>query len=226
MRKFRRALFGFALAALLAGCATQKLDIVVTTAVHGNEPSGYHVQEALAEQGFIVFGPCNPWGLANNSRYLEDGADLNRVFGADDYPEVVAVKRFLAENPPGLLLDLHEDPGGTACYLIQHGPDDDIGRRIIDAMKDEFPFDPSPRFMVVQGKDGLLLPTLQQLRALKFVNVYGLAFHAWYTYQCTAIVTECPGSWDMERKKAFQLRVCELAKKFYLEQKQAGAPTS
>jgi hypothetical protein len=125
--------------ALLAACSTPpsngdappepapKLDIVVTTAVHGNEPSGYHVQEQLAEQGFIVFGPCNPWGLKHNKRHLENGDDLNRSFADSDYPEVLAVKKFLAENTPGLLLDLHEDPDGTGCYLIQHGPDDDIG---------------------------------------------------------------------------------------------------
>jgi hypothetical protein len=196
-----------------------RLDIVVTTAVHGNEPSGYHVQEQLAVQGFRVFGPCNPWGLANNRRHLENGDDLNRAFGDSDYPEVLAVKKFLRDNPPKLLLDLHEDPNGTGAYLIQHGPDDDIGRRIIDAMKDEFEFDPAPKFLVVEGENGLLKPTMEQFRALKFIGVYGLAFYAWDTYGCTAIVTECPGKWPMERKKAYQLRVCELANRFYSEGK-------
>jgi hypothetical protein len=202
----------------LVGCSTTP-DIVVTTGVHGNEPSGVHAMDELKLRGFIVFGPCNPWGFENNKRHLENGDDLNRSFADSDYPEVLAVKKFLAENPPGLLLDLHEDPDGTGCYLIQHGPDDDIGRRIIDAMKDEFEFHPNPRFLLVKGEDGLLLPTIEQLRALKLFKIYGLAFHAWDTYGCTAIVTECPGSWDMEKKKAYQLRVCELAKKFYVERK-------
>jgi hypothetical protein len=191
--------------------------IVVTTGVHGNEPSGVHVMDTLKEQGFIVYGPCNPWGIKNNRRGLENGNDLNRMFGTNDCPEAEAVKKFLNENPPGLLLDIHEDPNGEGAYLIQHGPNDDLSRRIIDEMKDEFEFDPNPQFLVVKGEDGLLKPTIEQLRGLKFVNTYGLAYHAWYTFGCTAIVTECPGRWDMEKKKRYALRVCELAKKFYSE---------
>jgi hypothetical protein len=211
---------------LLAGCASTQRDveqrspvaeIVITTGVHGNEPSGWLVQDQLAAMGFTVFGPCNPWGIKHGKRHLEDGRDLNRLFGEEGVPEVDAVKRFLKANPPKLLLDLHEDPGATGAYLIQHGPDDDIGRRIIDAMKDEFEFEPNPRFMMVTGEDGLLKPEIQHLRAMRLFNIYGLAYYAWMTYGVTTIVTECPGSWPEEKRKAYQLRVCELAKKFHLE---------
>jgi hypothetical protein len=189
--------------------------IVITTGVHGNEPSGWLVQDELATRGFTVFGPCNPWGIKNNSRFLEDGRDLNRIFAVKDSTEVDAVKAFLEANQPDFLLDLHEDPDGTGCYLIQHGPDDDIGRRIIDALKDEFEFDPAPRFMMVEGEDGLLKPTLQHLRGMAFVRIYGLAYYAWATYGCTSIVVECPGSWPEERRKAYQLRVCEVAQELF-----------
>lgn len=192
-----------------------ELGFVITTGVHGNEPSGYLIQDQLIKLGFRVFGPCNEWGIANNSRYLESGDDLNRMFGRADCPQAEAVKKFLAENPPKILFDLHEDPDGTGAYLIQHGPDDEIGRKIIDALKADFEFDPEPSFMVVKGQDGLLKPTIQQLRALKFIGVYGLAYHAWYTHGCTSIVVECPGSWPEEKRKAYQLRVCELAWKFF-----------
>lgn len=215
---------------LLAGCASTSVspaierdpvaDIVITTGVHGNEPSGWLVQDRLAAMGFTVFGPCNLWGIENGKRHLEDGRDLNRLFGEDGVPEVDAVKRFLKANPPRLLLDLHEDPGATGAYLIQHGPDDDIGRRIIDAMKDEFEFDPQPRFMMVTGEDGLLKPETKHLSAMRLFSIYGLAYHAWLTYGVTTIVTECPGSWPEEKRKAYQLRVCELAKQFYLERQQ------
>lgn len=192
-----------------------ELGFVITTGVHGNEPSGWLVQDQLIAMGFRVFGPCNPWGIANNSRYMEDGRDLNRVFAGDDCPDAEAVKKFLAEAPPKFLLDLHEDPGGTGAYLIQHGPDDDIGRRIVDALKDEFEFDPEPKFMTVTGQDGLLKPNAQQLRALKFLRVYGLGAFAYFTYGCTTIVVECPGSWPEEKRKRYQLRVCETALKLW-----------
>jgi hypothetical protein len=191
--------------------------IVITGGVHGDEPSGALVLPELERRGFIVFGPCNPWGLENNSRYLEDGRDMNRIFALDDAPEVVAVKEFLRENPPRLLLDLHEDPGAEAAYLIQHGPGDDIGRRVIDALKDDYEFEPEPRFLMVQGEDGLLKPEMTHLRLMRFGGVYGLAYYAWLTYGCTTIVVECPTSWPMDKKKEYHLRVCELARKFFEE---------
>ncbi|MBZ0137060.1 MAG: succinylglutamate desuccinylase/aspartoacylase family protein [Planctomycetes bacterium] len=189
-------------------------DIVITTGVHGNEPSGWLVQDQLFALGFNVFGPCNPWGIQNNKRELEDGTDLNRAFAWEGYAEVDAVKKFLEENPPGLLLDLHEDPNGTGAYLIQNGPDDDIARAIIDALKDEFEFDPEPR-SVITGENGLVKPTLQQLRGLLFLKVYGLAVYAWANYACTAIVVECPGAWPEDKRKRYQLRVCEVAREIY-----------
>ncbi|MBP9892846.1 MAG: succinylglutamate desuccinylase/aspartoacylase family protein, partial [Planctomycetes bacterium] len=64
--------------------------VVITTGVHGNEPSGYLVQDQLKELGFTVFGPCNPWGIKNNKRELEDGRDLNRFFQDDTIPQVKA----------------------------------------------------------------------------------------------------------------------------------------
>jgi hypothetical protein len=191
--------------------------IVITGGVHGNEPSGALVLPELERMGFTVFGPCNPWGLENNNRNLRDGRDLNRLFARDDVPEVRAVKEFLRLHPPALLLDLHEDPGGTGAYLIQHGPDDDIGRRIIEELKDEFEFDPSPSFLMVKGKDGLLLPGARELGLLNFTGTYGLAFYAWATYGCTTIVTECPGSWPMEKKERYQLRVVETAARIFAE---------
>jgi hypothetical protein len=192
-----------------------KKRIVITTGVHGNEPSGYLIQDQLTKMGFTVFGPCNPWGIKNNNRHLEDGRDLNRIFAQDDCPEVKAVKEFLAANPPDLLLDLHEDPDGTAPYLIQHGPDDDIGRRIIDTMKDDYEFDPEPQFLVVKGEDGLLKPNMQVLRFMAIGKIYGLAYHAWSTYGCTAIVVECPGSWPEEKRKAYTMRVCRTAREMF-----------
>lgn len=194
---------------------TPPADMVITTGVHGNEPSGYLVQSELGDMGFTVFGPCNPWGIENNSRYLEDGRDLNRIFANDDGEEVQAVKAFLKEHPPGFLLDLHEDPDGTGPYLIQHGPEDTIGRRIVDALEHQYDFDPAPRFLMVEGEDGLLKPTRQHLRGMKFLKVYGLGYYAWLTYGCTTIVVECPGSWPKAKRKQYQLDVCQTAAKLY-----------
>jgi hypothetical protein len=186
-------------------------DFIITTGVHGDEPSGAMLQPELEEAGFNVFGPCNPWGLKNNKRGLEDGRDLNRLFGRDDVPEAEAVKDWLKENPPAFLLDLHEDPNGEACYLIVNGPDDDIGRRIVDALKDDWEFADEINMWGIKGTDGVVHPTRQDLNFQAFTKVYSLAFYAWKTYGCTAIVTECPGSWPMDKKKRYHQAVIDTA---------------
>lgn len=186
---------------------------IITTGVHGDEPSGARLQPELEKLGYNVFGPCNPWGLANNKRHLKDGQDLNRVFGSDDVPEAQAVKAFLKDNPPKFLLDLHEDPNGEACYLIVNGPDDEIGRQVVAALKDDWNFAPEVDMWGVKGTDGVLQPSYQQLQFQAFAKIYSLAFYAWKTYGCTAIVVECPGSWPMEKKKKFHLAVIKTAEK-------------
>ncbi|MDC1142850.1 succinylglutamate desuccinylase/aspartoacylase family protein [Planctomycetota bacterium] len=188
-------------------------DFVITTGVHGNEPSGARLQPELERAGFNVFGPCNPWGIKHNKRGLEDGRDLNRLFGRNDVPEAEAVKEWLKENPPAFLLDLHEDPGGEACYLIVNGPEDDIGQRIVAALKDDWKFENDFEMWGIQGSGGVLQPTREDLNFQAFMKVYSLAFYAWKTYGCTGIVVECPGAWPQSKKMKFHQAVIDTALK-------------
>lgn len=190
-------------------------DVVVTGGVHGDEPSGALVLGELAATGVKTFGPCNPWGLENNSRFLENGRDLNRSFARTDTPEVDAVKAFLAENPPGLLLDLHEDGKATGAYLIQHGPDDDLGRRIVTALKHELAFEARPRFTVIEGDDGVLAPSAMMLAAAEMSRMYGLAFSAWRTFGCTTFVVEVPRAWSLEERKRAHRLIVHTARELF-----------
>jgi hypothetical protein len=191
--------------------------VVVTGGVHGTEPSGAAVLDELKAAGFVTFGPCNPWGLAHGSRYLESGRDLNRSFARDDVPEAEAVKAFLDEHPPGLLLDLHEDGDAPGAYLIQHGPEDDLGRRIVDALRDEITWDPKPEFQVIAGEDGVLRPGHLALTAVEMSRYYGLAFHAWKTFEVTTFVVEVPSAWPAERRERAHVRIALTARRLFSE---------
>lgn len=192
-----------------------RTDIVVTGGVHGNEPSGAAVLAELAAAGLQTFGPCNPWGLAHGSRHLEDGRDLNRSFAKTGVPEVDAVKSFLEARRPALLLDLHEDRYATGAYLIQHGPDDDLGHRIVAELDDEIAFEPKPHFNVLEGEGGVLKPGEIVLAAVELSRFYGLAFYAWRTYGCTTFVVEVPHRWPLEKRKHTHRRIVETARRLF-----------
>lgn len=183
----------------------------MTGGVHGDEPSGALVLPELEALGFATFGPCNPWGFAHHKRGLADGRDLNRSFARDDVPEVAAVQRFLEARRPALLLDLHEDRDAAGGYLIQHGPDDDLGRRVIRALGDEFAIDPEPSFLVVTGEDGVLRPSAAVLGVVELSRFYGLAFHAWLALGITTLVVECPRGWPLADRLRWHRRVVETA---------------
>lgn len=186
--------------------------VVITTGVHGNEPSGWLVQEQLKELGFTVFGPCNPWGIKNNKRELEDGRDLNRFFQDDSIPQVKAVHDFLRANVPDLLLDLHEDPTGPrGPYLIQNGPKDKLAEEIIAAL-DEYAWDPEPAWGPMKGSKGIIKPTATVLAWQKYANVFSLAAYAYFTYNVTTLTVEVPGNWPEDKRKAYQLKVCQKAR--------------
>jgi predicted deacylase len=191
--------------------------VIITGGVHGDEPSGALLLPELRDAGLVTFGPCNPWGVANDSRFLADGRDLNRSFHRDDCPEAEAVRAFLAEHPPALLLDLHEDAAAPEAYLIQHGPDDDLGERIVAALEGELAFHPRPSFALLTGENGVLKPSALVLRGVALSRFYGLAFHAWLTYGCTTFVVECPGQWSLDDKKRCHRLIVETAHRLFDE---------
>ena len=199
--------------ALLAGCARTPT-IVVTGGVHGNETSGAAALQRLKEAGFITFGPCNPWGVEHRRRGIADGRDLNRLFAVDGVEEVERVREFLREHPPALLLDLHEDGDAPGPYLMQIGPDDDLGERIVAELQDEYEFDPKPAWGPIYGRDGVLKPTATLLKIEEKSGIWSLSFYAWRTYNVTSFTVEVPSGWPMERKIEFHARVAEIARRY------------
>lgn len=190
--------------------------IVVTGGVHGDEPSGAEALPLLAERGFTTHGPCNPWGLEQGVRELENGGDLNRRFGLPDCEAAEQVRRFLAAHPPSLLLDLHEDCDSELPYLIQVGPRDPIGAQIVERLSDRWDFNPRPRFGVLYGSDGLLKPTAWMLWVQRMSRRWSLTFYAWLRHAAPALVVEIPAHWPLPRKVELQVAICEAARELHL----------
>lgn len=104
----------------------------MSAGIHGDEPAATEALIAWAEGNLarlarlpLLILPClNPWGLLNNSRFNEDGIDLNRMFHEDSVEVIRALKRLLAPHQFALSLVLHEDYDGRGIYLyeVQRAP--------------------------------------------------------------------------------------------------------
>ncbi len=204
--------------------ASDARPLIVCGGVHGDEPSGALVLEALAREGFLTVGPCNPWGLARRRRGLATGADLNRSFAYAGCPEAERVRASLERQPPGLLLDLHEDARARAPYVIQIGPADACGEELISALGDRFSFAPRPRFGPLRGRAGLLRPRAWQLMLQRLSRRWSLIFYAWHRFGCPALVVEAPGAWPLEQRMRLHRAVCLAARALLNRRQQITGP--
>lgn len=101
--------------------------IYISAAIHGDEPASSEALIAWAERHTaelrhwpLLLFPClNPWGLVQNSRLDESGADLNRCFHRDELPLIQGVKSVVGTRRFAVSLMLHEDYDGQGFYLYE-----------------------------------------------------------------------------------------------------------
>lgn len=186
--------------------------IVVAGGVHGDEPSGALLLPRLAADGFRALGPLNPWGLERGRRWLADGGDLNRLLASRRCPEARRARELLAEEPPQLLLDLHEDRDSDRPYLIQVDPEGDLGSRVVAALSSRWAFHPTPRFGPVLGRRGVIRPRRWMLWLQRLSRRWSLTFYAWHRHGCPAYVVEVPSHWPLDERLEFHLSVCRAVR--------------
>jgi hypothetical protein len=105
-----------------ASLPKRKLNVWILAQQHGNEPAGCEAaldiirrfalqkefKDKLAFMNVFVVPRANPDGAAVNKRGNAIGADLNRDHLSLQQPEVVALHRFVRDDLPDLVIDLHE----------------------------------------------------------------------------------------------------------------------
>ncbi len=186
--------------------------VFITGGIHGDEPSGAMALGPLRDRGFDVFGPCNPWGLKNGRRTLENGRDLNRMFASGNCAESRAVREAVLSTSPVLLLDLHEHRAASRPYLIQFGPRDNIGAQLVNVLKDQFQFEQRPRFGPLRGRGGLLHPSSAVLWLVGVWRRWPLAYWFWRATGRTGLVAEAPGAFSIEQRVEFHLALAQAAR--------------
>ena len=104
--------------------------VVLSAAVHGDEPAGAWALYSLVRDGLLDrrfayrIWPClNPTGFAAGTRANAEGIDVNRSFGGGGRtPEARAVTAADRDRRFALTIDLHEDHEAEGFYLYETAP--------------------------------------------------------------------------------------------------------
>ena len=126
--------------------------VLISAGIHGDEPGGVESLLSFLQNKHylpyinnweITLIPCiNPHGYEFGTRENHEGKDLNRLFKEGEPPSEVSFAQSILNNPFKLTIELHEDNESTGYYLYQkgiHAKDDDLGFKILDAIKNIMP---------------------------------------------------------------------------------------
>ncbi len=126
--------------------------IYLSAGIHGDEPAPCWALLYWAEKNVDLFNhipviilPClNPWGFINNSRFDQNGEDLNRLWGNHSHPFIEKIVSRIKDLSFHLTLNLHEDFDANGIYLyeppIEDG-NDSWAREILSAGQKVLPID-------------------------------------------------------------------------------------
>lgn len=119
----------------------------LSAGIHGDEVAGVEALLRFLESGLprrfasvpLTVLPCqNPFGYERHNRFNGCGLDLNRQFDKPDTPaqESLALRRFLLQHRPDLVVECHEDCDADGFYLweIKRPGRPEIGRAVVNRL--------------------------------------------------------------------------------------------
>jgi len=147
-----------------------RLTVYLSTGIHGDEPAGplalVELLEATAWPSGVnlIACPClNPTGFPNNTRENRTGTDLNRDYRHIESGEVQAHTAWIDGLPNfDFGICLHEDWEANGFYLYELNPDNlpAVSEKVIDAVVQACPIDPSERIDDRPARGGILKPVV------------------------------------------------------------------
>jgi len=101
--------------------------IYLSAGIHGDEPGATEgllawaeKNHALARKLNLLIFPClNPWGIVCNSRYDNEGRDLNRSYHNQAIPQIAAQIALFPDDKFDMAIALHEDYDAQGVYLYE-----------------------------------------------------------------------------------------------------------
>ncbi len=212
------------LAAKVGDRTADRLTVLMTGGVHGDEPAGVECilrflegsVEAYLDRFFFCVIPCvNPSGYVQGTRENADGQDINRAMSDDDVVESVLLRRFIAGRHFHLFFDHHEDYEATGFYIYEAQRQDRLlGTQMVDAIKSIGPVDGDEN-----TDEGLDLPISEGLYAINPEwKDQGWSAHAYYEHAEHVVLCETPSTaWPLDQRVDAHLTALRLTLDHYTQ---------
>lgn len=191
--------------------------IYISTGIHGDEPAGPEGLITWAERHVhelsgwpLMLLPClNPAGLVNNTRFNEDGLDLNRLFEKETSAVINALKRLLDEHRFALALNLHEDYDGQGAYLYEiQRVTPYWGESLLKMVRRILPIDPRIRIDGRGARAGLVRRRFDPKRFATTGYPEAIYLHL-HHHAVRSLTFETPSEFAIERRAAAHVAVIE-----------------
>jgi protein MpaA len=181
--------------------------IYISAGIHGDEPAGAEALITWAEENAerlktlpLLLLPClNPWGLINNRRHDELGADLNRSFHREDLPVIAAARKLVEAYRFHCALFLHEDYDAQGLYLYE------VARvrppwaaALLDAARAHIPIEPRVWIDGRKARAGLIRPRIDMARFAEIGYPEGLWLRMHHTDR--SLTVEAPSEFALEQR--------------------------
>ncbi len=199
--------------------------------IHGDEPAATEGLVTWAETnprllratGPLIFPCLNPWGLINNSRFDQDGRDLNRCYNKRNVPVVAAQSQLMAGVRFDLALTLHEDFDAHGVYIYE------ISRRrpflaegLLLAASAHIPVDGRTRIEGRRARRGVIRRRITPDLMPDWPEAFALHFG----FSARTLTVETPSEFDLDARVAAQAAMIDHAAGFSLAEVRAGAQSA
>jgi murein peptide amidase A len=198
--------------------------VLISAGIHGDEPGSVESLLLFLEnnnyspyinQWEITLLPCiNPYGYEFGTRENHKGIDLNRQFKEEDPPIEVSFAKSIFFTPFEFTIELHEDNESTGYYLYQKGidaKDDELGYKILDAIKNIMPINLSNEIDGSSADRGVIGKNID-ISAMDWwpMALYGLSKGV---ERCLTL--ETASHFDMETRVNAHLRAMKTALNYF-----------
>ena len=202
-------------------CINQTQGIYLSAGIHGDEAGAVEGLTQWAEKKLerfkslpLIIYPClNPWGLKNNSRYSQNGEDLNRKWGGGtSHPLSFTIQERIAKMSFRVAINLHEDYDANGVYLYQLSRGQklkNVGNEILESCGKFIDRDSRNFIEGRKAHNGILRPRPRNFAAHELPEALYL-FRNHTHFSCTL---ETPSEFDLEARVAAHIKMIDTALK-------------